>query len=171
MARQSRVSGAGAFLLELPPAAGAVVGDDRPEDGREGSSVDGFALPDRDHPPGLVAVAAGDDALGVGRQATVVQEDRDVILRREQRCDVAVEDEVGLDGPLDRFDDFGVGAMDEIPAWWQIACCQSGRASIYASTRGSVPYVASALSLLQVAYCHWTASASRTHRPDPRQAG
>jgi hypothetical protein len=38
-----------------------------------------------------------------------------VVLCREEGCDVAVEDEVGLDRPLDRLDDLGIGAMDQIP--------------------------------------------------------
>ena len=38
-----------------------------------------------------------------------------MVLRREQRDDVALEHEVGLDGPLDRLLDLGVGLVDDVP--------------------------------------------------------
>ena len=37
-----------------------------------------------------------------------------MVLRGEQRADVAVEDEVRLDAPLDRLDDFGVRGVDQV---------------------------------------------------------
>ena len=76
--------------LQLPPAAGPVVRDDRPEQREHRRSVDRLVLADRDEPAGLVALAAGDDPLGIGREAAVVEEHRDVVLRREQRDDVAL---------------------------------------------------------------------------------
>jgi len=38
-----------------------------------------------------------------------------MVLRREQRDDVALEHEVRLDGPLDRLLDLGVGLVDDVP--------------------------------------------------------
>ncbi len=52
---------------------------------------------------------------GSGTIAAVVEEHVDVVLRRQQRTDVAVEDEVRLDGALDRLLDLGVGTVDEVP--------------------------------------------------------
>ena len=69
------------FSFDLAPTAGAVVGDDLSEYLAEGTRVDGLVLAYRHHTAGLVVVAAGDDALGVGNDRSVVQEDIDVILR------------------------------------------------------------------------------------------
>ena len=38
-----------------------------------------------------------------------------MVLGGEQRADVAVQHEVGLDGPLDRLLDLGIGVVDEVP--------------------------------------------------------
>src|SRR5215217_3258512 len=104
-----------AFLLQLAPPAGAVVGDDVAEHGGEGGGVDRLAFADGHGAGGLVVVAAGDDPLGVGRDvAAVVQEDVDVVLGRQQSADVAFQDEVGLAGALDGLGDLGVGAMDQL---------------------------------------------------------
>ena len=63
----------------------------------ERAFVDGLALTKADRPGRLVVVTGGDDALRVGHDRPVVQEHVDVVLGCEQRTDVAVEDEVGLD--------------------------------------------------------------------------
>ncbi len=85
-------------------------------------------------------MTAGDDCLGVGNDATVVQEDIDVILGRQQGADVALQHEVRLAGALDGLGDVGIGGVDDIADLPQIACCQSGSASMYASTRGSAAW-------------------------------
>ena len=103
-----------AVALELAPAAGTVVGDDLLDVGREGALVELLALVDGDHPAGLVAVASRHDALRIRDDPAVVQEDRHVVLRREQRHHVALQDEVRLDGPLDRLLDLGVCSVDEV---------------------------------------------------------
>src|SRR5215218_4031670 len=54
-----------AALLECPPSASAVVGDDLREDGGERSGVDRPVLVGGDGARRLVVVAAGDDVLGV----------------------------------------------------------------------------------------------------------
>src|SRR4029079_12574832 len=92
-----------------------IVGDDLPHVDREGSLVELLALVDRDHPTGLVAVTPGDDPLWVRNDPPVVQEDRHVVLRRQQGDHVPLEHEIRLDGPLDRLLDIGVRGMDEVP--------------------------------------------------------
>jgi hypothetical protein len=54
-------------------------------------------------------VAAGDDPLGVRDDPAVVEEDVDVVLGRQESADVALEDEIRLDPPLDGLLDLGVG--------------------------------------------------------------
>jgi hypothetical protein len=59
-------------------------------------------------------MATGDDALGIGDDRSVVKEDVDVVLRAEQRADVAPEDEVRLHGALDRLLDLRVGLVHKV---------------------------------------------------------
>ena len=108
------ISPAPSLAFDLAPAAGAVVGDDLAEHRQQGTLVDRLVATHGDRPPCLVPVTAGDDAFRVRHDAAVVQEDVDVVLRGEQRADVAVEHEVRLDRPLDRLLDRGVRLMDEI---------------------------------------------------------
>ena len=67
-----------------------------------------------DHAGGLVVVAAGDDALGIGNDRSVVQEDVDVVLRGQQCADVSLEHEVRLHPPLDRLDDLRIDGVHKI---------------------------------------------------------
>src|SRR5437764_14510218 len=84
------------------------------EHGGEGGRVDRFALADGHSAGGRVAVAGGDDALGIRDDGAVVEEDVDVVLRRQQGGDVALQDEVGTVGALDGLGDLGVGGVDQI---------------------------------------------------------
>jgi hypothetical protein len=52
-------------------------------------------------------VAARHDAFRVGHDGAVVEEEVDVVLRREQGADVAVDDEVRAVPVLDRLLDLG----------------------------------------------------------------
>src|SRR6478672_7748086 len=107
-------SAVGLSALEPAPAAGAVVGDDLREHRRQGRLVDRLALADRHGPGRLVVVAAGDNAVRVGDDRAVVEEDVDVVPGRKQRADVPVEHEVGLDAALDRLLDRRVHRVDEV---------------------------------------------------------
>src|SRR5947209_2150170 len=89
------------FALQPAPASGAVVGDDLLEDRSQGGRVDGLALADGHRAGGLVLVAARDDPLWIGDDGAVVEKHVDVIPRRQQRADVALEDEVWAVGALD----------------------------------------------------------------------
>jgi hypothetical protein len=97
-----------------PPAPGSVVGDDLLEHRHESGLVDRLALPNGDRPPGLVVVAGGDDALGIGDDPSVVEKDVDVILCGKQRADVAFEHEVGLNLALNGLLDRGIGGVDKV---------------------------------------------------------
>src|SRR5829696_10169684 len=59
-------------------------------------------------------MSRGDDPLGVGNDPAVVQEDVDMILRREQRADVPFTHEVGPHFALDRLLDPRIGGVNEV---------------------------------------------------------
>jgi hypothetical protein len=80
----------------------------------ERSSLDLVSLVEGDHLRGLVALPAGDDPLRVGDDRPVVEEEVDVIFGGEERTDVALEYEVGLDGALDRLCHLRVGGVDQV---------------------------------------------------------
>ena len=84
--------------------------NNRSEDAR----VDGLALADGDGAGRLVLVAAGDDSLGIRDDRAVVEEYIDVVLRRQQGADVALQHEVRAVGALDGLGHLSVGAMDQI---------------------------------------------------------
>jgi len=69
--------------------------------GRESWRVERVALAKGDGPPGRVAVAAGDEPLGIGGETPVVEKDVDVVRRRLQGGDGALQDKVGSVGALD----------------------------------------------------------------------
>src|SRR5262249_15910526 len=100
--------------LQPAPAAGAVVGDDVLEDGSEGARIDGFALAHGNRTGGLVVVAGRADSLGIRDYAVVVEKYVDVVLRRQQGADVALQHEVRTVGELDGFDDLFIRGVDQI---------------------------------------------------------
>src|SRR5947208_4682360 len=102
------------FALQLAPASGAVVSDDLLEHRSQGGRVDGLPLADGDRAGGFVLVAARDDSLWIGDDGAVVEKHVDVILRRQQRADVALEDEVWAVGALDGLAYLRVGGVDQI---------------------------------------------------------
>src|SRR5437868_1751755 len=106
------IASSGAF--QLAPAAGTVVRDDLSEHRDQGALLDLLASAVGDRSCRLVGLTGGDDAVRIGDDAAVVEEEVDVILGGEQRADVALEDEVRLHAAFDRLDDFRVGAVDQI---------------------------------------------------------
>jgi hypothetical protein len=84
-------------------------------------------------------VAAGDDAVGIGHDRAVVEEDVDVVLGGQQCTDVAGQDEVRLAGALDGLLDRGFRRVDEVPDLPADVLLPFGQ-SMYASTRGSRAY-------------------------------
>jgi hypothetical protein len=63
---------------------------------------------------GLAVVTPGDDVLGVGDHRSVIQENVDVLLRRQESADVALQDEVGAVSELDRLRDLSIGGVDQV---------------------------------------------------------
>jgi hypothetical protein len=57
---------------------------------------------------------------------------------REQGADVAVQDEVWLDGSLDCFLDGGIGSVHQVPYLPADCLLPRGESSMYWSTRGSL---------------------------------
>src|SRR4051794_9657181 len=104
----------GLWLLQLAPTARAVIGDDLLEQRAQRLGIDLLALVVGDRSCRFVVVAGGDDALGVGDDAAVVEEQVDVVFGRQQRADVALEDEVGLHRSLDRLHHLRVGGVNEV---------------------------------------------------------
>src|SRR5215813_13269893 len=99
---------------QLPPATGAIVRDNLLEHCREGGGVDLLALPNCDGTGGLVVVSAGDDAVWVGHDPAVVQEDIDPVLSRQQRTDVAFERKVRLARALDGLHQLRIRGMSQV---------------------------------------------------------
>src|SRR5207248_9619900 len=96
------------------PAAGAVVGDDLLEHGGEGGRIERFALTHGDGAGSLIVVPGGDDALGIGHDRAVVHKDVDVVLRRQQGANVAVQHEVRTVSAFDGLGDLWVGCVDQL---------------------------------------------------------
>src|SRR5262249_22308230 len=94
--------GNGRNLPDLSPATGSVVGGDLEKQGGQGVGGDAVAGAEGDGTAGFVAVPAGDDAVWIGHDRAVVEEQVDMVLGGEQRAHVAVEDEVGPHPALDR---------------------------------------------------------------------
>ena len=78
------------------------------------SSSDVFALADGQRARAFVLVAAGDDSRRIRDDGAVVEKHVDVVLRRQQRADVALQNEVRTVGAFDRFGNLVVGRVDEI---------------------------------------------------------
>src|SRR5437870_5827997 len=75
-------------LLELAPSARSVMGDNGLKEVEKGALVDGFALTDLYRPRSPVPLSLVNNTLGIGHDG-VVDENVEMILRCEQRADVA----------------------------------------------------------------------------------
>jgi hypothetical protein len=99
--------------FELAPPARAVIGDNGPKEGQQGALVDGFALTDLNRPRGPVPVSLIDKALGIGYDG-VVDENGEMVLRSQQRADIALQRKIGLPGALDGLGHLRVGGMHQL---------------------------------------------------------
>ena len=99
--------------FELAPAARAVIGDNGLKKVQQGARVDGFILTDLNRPCCQVPLALVNNPLGIGRDG-VVDENVDMVLRSEQRADIAMQRKIGLLGSLDGLGHLWVGGVYKI---------------------------------------------------------
>ena len=99
--------------FELAPPARAVIGDNGFKKVQQGARVDGFVLTDLNRPRCPVPLSLVNNALGIGRDG-VVDENGEMILRSQQRADVAIQRKIGLLCALDGLGHVRVGGMHQI---------------------------------------------------------
>ena len=99
--------------LKLAPPARAVIGDNGFKQVQQGALVDAFAPMDLNRPRGPVPLPLVNKALGIGYDG-VVDENVEMILRSEQRADVAMQCKIGPLGALDGLGHVRVGGMHQI---------------------------------------------------------
>src|SRR5437588_6816477 len=99
--------------FELAPPARAVMGDNGLKEVQKGALVDGFTLTDLNRPCCQVPLALVNNALGIGHEG-VVDENVEMILRSQQRADVAMQRKIGLLGTLDGLGHLRVGGVYQI---------------------------------------------------------
>jgi hypothetical protein len=80
---------------------------------QQGALVDGFILMDLNRPRCQVPSFLVNKALGIGHEG-VVDENGEMILRREQRAYVATQRKIGLPGALDGLGHLRVGGMHQL---------------------------------------------------------
>src|SRR5947209_251754 len=81
--------------FELAPPARTVIGDNGLKEVQKGALVDGFILTDLNRPCCQVPLSLVNNALGIGHDG-VVDENGEMILRSQQRADVAIQRKIGL---------------------------------------------------------------------------
>jgi len=99
-------------LLACAPAR-AVIGDNGFKEVQKGALVDGLILTDLNRPCCQVPLPLVNHALGIGHDG-VVDENVEMILRSEQRADVAIQRKIGLLCALDGLGHVRVGGMHQI---------------------------------------------------------
>src|SRR5712691_5325021 len=99
--------------FELAPPAHAVIGDNGLKEVQKSALVDGFVLTDLNRPRSPVPVSLVNKALGIGHDG-VVDENVEMILRSQQRADVAMQHKIGLLCALDGLGHIRVGGVYQI---------------------------------------------------------
>ncbi len=99
--------------FEFAPPARAVIGNNGLQEVQKSALVEGFALADLNRSRCQVALSLVDNALGIGHDG-VVDENVEMILRSEQRADVAIQRKIGPIGALDGLGHVRVGGMHQI---------------------------------------------------------
>src|SRR6266581_4853558 len=90
-----------------------VMGDNGFKEVQKGALVDGFILTDLNRPCCQVPLPLVNNALGIGHDG-VVDENVEMILRSEQRADVAIQRKIGLLCALDGLGHVRVSSMHHI---------------------------------------------------------
>jgi hypothetical protein len=99
--------------FELAPPTCPVIGDNCLKELQKGVLVDGFASTNLNRSCRQVPLPLVDHALWIGCER-VVDENIEMVLRSQERADVAVKCKVGQFGAFDRFGHLWVGGMHEI---------------------------------------------------------
>jgi hypothetical protein len=95
---------------ELAPPARAIIGDNGLKEVQKGALVDSFILTDLNRPRCPVPLSLVNNALGIAHDG-VVDENCEMILRSQQRADVALQRKIGLLGALDGLGHLRVGGI------------------------------------------------------------
>ena len=98
--------------FELAPPARAVISDNGLKEVQKGALVDGFILTDLNRPCCPVPLPLVNNTLGIGHDG-VVDENGEMILRSQQRADVALQRKIGLPGTLDGLAHLRVGGIPD----------------------------------------------------------
>jgi hypothetical protein len=99
--------------FELAPPARAVIGNNGLKEVQQGALVDGFALTDLNRPRCQVALSLVHNALRIGHDG-IIDENVEMILRSQQRADVAIQCKIGLLCALDGLGHLWVGGVYQI---------------------------------------------------------
>lgn len=100
--------------LDAPPPPGAVVRDDRAQHRQQRLLRDGVAFAERDGPCGHVVMTRRDDALRVGHDRAVLEDQVQVVLRGQQAADRVVEHEVRAHPTLHGLPDLRIRLVHEV---------------------------------------------------------
>ncbi len=92
----------------------AIVGNNLLEHGGESLTVDLFALTDSHRAGCFIVVPASNDPFRIRNGGSVVEKYVDMILRREQGADVALQHKVRTVCALDSFNNLWVGGVDDL---------------------------------------------------------
>ena len=125
--------------FELAPPARTVIGDNGLKEVQKGALVDGFVLTDLNRPRCQFPLSLVNNALGIGHDG-VVDENGEMILRSQQRADVAIQRKIGPLCALDGLGHVRVGGMHQISHLAANILLPARRVVMYSSMRESVWY-------------------------------
>ena len=100
-------------LFELAPPSRAVISDNGLKEIQKSTLINGFSLMDLNCPRCQVTLSLVNNALRIGHDG-IVDENVEMILRSEQRTDVAIQRKIWLRGALDGLGHLRVGGVHQI---------------------------------------------------------
>src|SRR5579863_10101386 len=101
------------FPFELAPSARAVIGDNSLKEVQKGALIEGLMLMDLNRPRCQIPVSLVNNALRIGCDG-VVDKNVEMILRSQQRADVAMQRKIGLLCALDGLGHVRVGGVYQV---------------------------------------------------------